>query len=117
MPTKNSYVRRVVFSTVIVAVSLTLSYSAGPAPHTRIFHFDYKVAVENIPGGAKHIDVWVPIPHGDAHQQIANLRVYAAYPSAMEQANVMTTPSNSRSICTPTGWCRFMTTFARWPAK
>jgi len=79
-------IRRAVFSTVTVAVSLTLSYSAGPAPRTRIFHFDYKVAVENIPAGARHIDVWVPIPHGDAHQQIANLRVHAAYPSAMEQA-------------------------------
>jgi hypothetical protein len=85
MPIKNSPIRRVVFSTVTVAVSLTLSHSAGSGPRTRIFHFDYKVAVENIPAGARHIDVWVPVPHGDAHQQITNLRVYAAYPSAMEQ--------------------------------
>jgi hypothetical protein len=45
-----------------------------------------QVTVENIPAGARDIDVWVPTPHGDAHQQITNLRVYAAYPSAMEQA-------------------------------
>jgi Transglutaminase-like superfamily len=84
MSANNSPIRRVVFLTI--AMSLALSYSAGPAPRTRIFHFDYQVAVENIPAGARHIDVWVPIPHGDAHQQITNLRVYAAYPSAMEQA-------------------------------
>ena len=85
MSTKSPHIRGVVFSTVAVAVSLALSYSAGP-PRTRIFHFDYQVAVEKIPVGTRHIDVWVPIPHEDAHQRITNLRVYAAYPSAMEQA-------------------------------
>jgi len=68
-----------------MALSLALFYSAGPAPRMRIFHLDYKVAIENIPAGARHIDVWVPIPHADAHQQITNLRVYATYPCVMEQ--------------------------------
>src|SRR5437899_246137 len=86
MSENNSHIWPVVFSTVAMTVSLALFYSAGPALRTRTFHFDYKVDVENIPAGAKHIDVWVPIPHGDAHQQITNLRVYAAYPSAMERA-------------------------------
>ena len=86
MSENNSHIWRVVFSTVAMTVSLALFYSAGPALRTRTFHFDYKVDVENIPAGAKHIDVWVPIPHGDAHQQITNLRVHSAYPSAIGQA-------------------------------
>src|SRR5437016_14509148 len=113
MSTKPSHIWRVVFSTFAMAVSLVLFYSAGPAPRTRIFHLDYKVAVENIAAGARHIDVWVPIPHGDAHQQITNLRVYAAYPCAMEQAtegntmlhvgrdNPKTSHSQSLSAWTP----------------
>jgi hypothetical protein len=86
MSTKNTHIKCVVFSTIAMAVSLALSYSAGPAPRTLLFHFDYKAAVENIPAGARHIDVWVPVPHDDAHQQITNLRVDAAYSCAMEQA-------------------------------
>jgi transglutaminase-like putative cysteine protease len=49
--------------------------AAQPQPRTRSFHFEYKAVVKEIPSGAKHVDLWVPVPHDDAYQQIKNLRI------------------------------------------
>ncbi|MBZ5723810.1 MAG: transglutaminase domain-containing protein [Acidobacteriia bacterium] len=52
---------------------------AAPQPRTRRFHFEYKAIVKGIPPGAKQVDLWVPVPHDDAWQQIKNLRVDSPY--------------------------------------
>jgi hypothetical protein len=49
--------------------------AAEPQPRTRSFHFEYKAVVKEIPSGVKHVDLWVPVPHDDAYQQIKNLRI------------------------------------------
>jgi transglutaminase-like putative cysteine protease len=49
--------------------------AAQPQPRTRSFHFEYKAILKDIPAGAKHVDLWVPVPHDDAYQQIKNLRI------------------------------------------
>jgi transglutaminase-like putative cysteine protease len=48
-------------------------------PRTRTFHFEYKTIVKDIPANAQHVDVWVPVPHDDAYQQIRNLHIDSPY--------------------------------------
>jgi transglutaminase-like putative cysteine protease len=40
---------------------------------------EYKAAVNNIPTGAKHVEVWIPVPHDDDWQQIRDLRIESPY--------------------------------------
>jgi len=63
---------------VCFAGALALSQSvnaAEPQPRTRSFHFEYKAIVKNIPPDAKHVELWVPVPHDDLYQQIKSLRI------------------------------------------
>lgn len=49
-------------------------------PRQRTFHLEYKSVVKEIPAGTKHFDLWIPVPHDDAYQQIRNLRIESPYP-------------------------------------
>jgi transglutaminase-like putative cysteine protease len=75
--------RRIVIRTVASAVSLAFCCAAEPALRSRSFHFDYKAIAKGIPAGTQRIDLWVPLPHDDAHQQIKNLRIYSPYHGEM----------------------------------
>src|SRR5213592_1417225 len=55
------------------------AYAAEPQPRTRSFHLEYKAILKDIAAGAKRIDLWVPVPHDDAYQQIRNLRIESPY--------------------------------------
>ena len=50
-----------------------------PAPRERSFSFEYAVTVKDIPTGSHTVDIWLPAPHGDAFQRIANLHVESPY--------------------------------------
>lgn len=56
------------------------SLHAQPAPRTRSFHFEYRATVKNIPPGARHVDLWVPVPRSNQWQQIEDLKVDSPYP-------------------------------------
>jgi transglutaminase-like putative cysteine protease len=64
---------------VMTFAALALSGATQPEPRTRAFHFEYKAIVKDIPAGAKRADLWVPLPHDDAYQQIRNLRIDSPY--------------------------------------
>jgi transglutaminase-like putative cysteine protease len=66
----------------LLALSLAgaLGFAASlPAPRERSFSFEYAVTVKDIPTGARTVDIWLPAPHDDAFQRIANLRVDTPY--------------------------------------
>ena len=54
--------------------------AAGFAPRERRFSFEYKTVVKDVPAGAKRLDLWVPVPHDDAHQKITALRIDSPHP-------------------------------------
>ena len=56
------------------------TYATQPQPRSRNFHLEYKAIVNQIPAGADHIDLWLPVPHDDDYQQIRNLRIDSPYP-------------------------------------
>jgi transglutaminase-like putative cysteine protease len=67
----------------LLALSLfgALGFAANlPAPRERSFSFAYAVTLKDIPTGAHTVEIWLPAPHSDAFQRIANLRVDSAYP-------------------------------------
>ena len=62
---------------VITGIALTVPSTQAEtrAPRARTFHFEYKTAVNNIPAGAKRVELWIPVPHDDDWQQIRDLRI------------------------------------------
>jgi transglutaminase-like putative cysteine protease len=66
----------------LLALSLfgALGFAANLlAPRERSFSFEYAVTVKDVPTGAHTVDIWLPAPHDDAFQRIANLHVDTAY--------------------------------------
>lgn len=57
-----------------------LSFASDPTPRSRSFSFEYKADLKDVPKDAKHIDLWVPVPHSDPYQRIANLHVDSTEP-------------------------------------
>jgi transglutaminase-like putative cysteine protease len=80
---------RIALSVPLVAVSLLAAVEPG---RERTFTFEYKATVKDIPAGAQKLELWIPVPHDDAYQRIANIRVDTPYPykiSAGDQGNTM----------------------------
>ncbi len=50
-----------------------------PVPRERSFSFEYAVTIKDVPTGAHTVDIWLPVPHDDAFQRIATLRVDTPY--------------------------------------
>jgi transglutaminase-like putative cysteine protease len=62
----------------VVMGTLLAAVLNAAEPRTRNFEFEYQVTVSGLPSGTKHLDLWVPVPHDDAYQQIKNLSVEAS---------------------------------------
>jgi transglutaminase-like putative cysteine protease len=68
-----------------VAVAMTLFSSSLPqaeaaVPRERVFEFEYKATVKDIPAGAKVVDLWIPVPHDNPFQKISDLQIDSPYP-------------------------------------
>ncbi len=48
---------------------------ADPPRAARRFEFSYSADITNIPGDAKDVQVWFPIPQSDANQEISGLQI------------------------------------------
>ncbi|WP_345112788.1 transglutaminase domain-containing protein [Hymenobacter algoricola] len=70
---------------------LLLAFAAGSLAPTgkiptaaplrsRTFSFDYTTRVHDLPAGARQLDLWLPVPHTDKSQDIANLKITSPYP-------------------------------------
>lgn len=60
---------------LLAAAVAAVSEAAPPEPRTRTFHLEYRATVKDIPAGAGHVDLWVPLPRDDPYQQIHNRRI------------------------------------------
>jgi transglutaminase-like putative cysteine protease len=52
---------------------------------TRSFRFTYSVVVRDIPGGARRLSIWVPVPRTDRHQRVLRLAVEAPLDHSVTQ--------------------------------
>jgi transglutaminase-like putative cysteine protease len=71
---------RIARVSLVCAALLTLLDATRREPRTRSFHFEYDATVKDIPAGARHVDLWLTIPHDDSYQQIRNLRIESPFP-------------------------------------
>jgi transglutaminase-like putative cysteine protease len=76
-----SFIRgqRLRFSLMAIALSSGALFSTD-APRTRALSLEYRAQIRDIPAGTARLDFWMPVPHSDAYQQIANLAVTSPYP-------------------------------------
>ena len=70
------------FLFAIAAVAL----AADSQPRSRSFHMEYRATLKDIPAGAKHVDLWIPVPHDDPYQQIGNFRIESAHAYKIDTA-------------------------------
>ncbi|OON69661.1 transglutaminase-like domain-containing protein [Hymenobacter sp. CRA2] len=57
---------------------------APVVPRTRTFAFDYQTTVAAAPAGAKTLDLWLPVPHADASQDVTGLQIECPFPYRVE---------------------------------
>jgi transglutaminase-like putative cysteine protease len=56
---------------------------AAIGPRSRAFEFEYIGVANQIPEGTQQLDFWMPAPHSDAYQDIADLQVESKHPYDM----------------------------------
>jgi transglutaminase-like putative cysteine protease len=59
----------------LILFALALSAATLPTPRERSFSFEYSVTVKDIPASAKTVDLWIPVPHDDPYQHLADLQI------------------------------------------
>jgi transglutaminase-like putative cysteine protease len=62
--------------------------AAGPtsAPRTRTFTFEYTATVPALPATADSLELWLPVPHPDASQELRNLKISTTAPYTLTKA-------------------------------
>ena len=80
-------------SKIAASFLLLSAIYAQPTPRVRAFHFDYKATVKDIPAGAHHVDLWVPVPQSNQWQRVENLKVDSPYPYG-----IATTPAGNTML-------------------
>ncbi len=51
------------------------SFESGGQDLTHHFTFSFKLEIENLPDDAKDLEIWIPIPMDNQHQQVASFEV------------------------------------------
>jgi transglutaminase-like putative cysteine protease len=57
-----------------------------PAPRARVFTFGYTATVPALPAGADSLELWLPVPHSDASQEIQQVEVRTKAPYTIADA-------------------------------
>ncbi|QNH62500.1 transglutaminase-like domain-containing protein [Hymenobacter sediminicola] len=78
--------RPVRFRSLLPVGFALLAAAPSPAPRTRVFTFDYAATVPALPAGADSLELWLPVPHPDASQDIRNLKITASAPYKLAAA-------------------------------
>src|SRR5258706_5962491 len=80
---------RLALPPTLLAAALLIAAEPG---RERTFTFEYKATVKDIPAGTQKLELWIPVPHDDAYQRIANIHVDTPYPykvSVGDQGNTI----------------------------
>jgi transglutaminase-like putative cysteine protease len=81
--------RSAVWAGLLGACALLPSFSAPvpkpAAPRSRTFVLTSTATVPVAPAGTKNIDVWLPVPHSDASQDVRDLKIESPVPYKIEK--------------------------------
>jgi transglutaminase-like putative cysteine protease len=70
-----------------IPLLLVVSLSLAAEPRERKFKIDYSVSVDKMPTLTDLVELWLPIPHNDAHQTISKLNIESQYPYKFEKGD------------------------------
>nr|WP_236668792.1 transglutaminase domain-containing protein [Hymenobacter rubidus] len=74
----------------MLAVAALAAHSAAAqtaiAPRSRTFQLTSTATVPVPPAGTKTLDLWLPVPHADANQDVAELKIEAPVPYTIEKS-------------------------------
>ncbi|MFD2570830.1 transglutaminase-like domain-containing protein [Spirosoma soli] len=74
-------IRKNAWRNLILAILAGAFVASVPdRPRERTVEFTYKALVNDIPTGAKKVDLWIPVPHDSPFQRITNLVINSPYP-------------------------------------
>jgi transglutaminase-like putative cysteine protease len=74
--------------TKLAAIAVFIVSPLFAAARERSFSFEYRAVVTNVPTGAQTVEVWIPVPHDDPYQRIANLRIETNHPYRIESGEL-----------------------------
>lgn len=58
----------------------------APRPvRVRTFNFEYTTTIQDLPPGARAVELWLPVPHSDKSQAINALKIESPYPYKIEK--------------------------------
>ncbi|MCS6861558.1 MAG: transglutaminase domain-containing protein [Abditibacteriales bacterium] len=77
-------------ASIYAVVGIALLMVGGNAhsfepPKQRTFEITYRAVVKDIPTGAQRVEIWIPVPQSDAHQQISRLNIKSPVPYKITQ--------------------------------
>jgi transglutaminase-like putative cysteine protease len=68
------------FRSLLFPPIVAFCLSAGDrVPVERHFAFEYHATVKDIPAGTKRVELWIPVPHDDPYQTIADVKIETPY--------------------------------------
>jgi transglutaminase-like putative cysteine protease len=71
---------RAMLSLSLLTAAAALNGAAADAPRVRELEFIYNVRIGELPQGAHRVQVWLPYPASDEHQEVKVLEVSTPYP-------------------------------------
>src|SRR4051812_14685062 len=77
-------IKRAALCMAVLAVAAALGALAD-APRTRDFDFTYSAKVTDLPADAHRVDIWLPYPVSDDHQEVTVTSVSSPYPHEVLQ--------------------------------
>ncbi|UOQ66447.1 transglutaminase-like domain-containing protein [Hymenobacter volaticus] len=63
-----------------------LAAGPSPTPRVRTFTFDYTATMPALPAGTDSVELWLPVPHPDASQDIQQLEIKTKVPYTITNA-------------------------------
>lgn len=78
--------RPIVVIVLAALSSISLPQAQAAVPRERKFAFEYQATVKEIPTGARHVDLWIPVPHDNPFQVISDLQITSPYPYEIQKA-------------------------------
>ena len=76
---------RVGFLAVAALAARSAVAQIPPAPRSRIFQLSSTATVPVLPAGTKVLDLWLPVPHTDANQDVRDLKIESPVPYKIEK--------------------------------
>ncbi|MBD2769480.1 transglutaminase domain-containing protein [Hymenobacter sp. BT664] len=89
-------------SALLFSLSVARSQPTVPAPRSRSFVLTSTATVPVPPAGTRALDLWLPVPHADANQDVTSLKIDSPVPYTIERGSFGNQMLHLRPATVPT---------------